>query len=59
MVSGQTATPLFWEYVEYQIAAAKEAFVELVEYARVNRRERGREMLVCGNFFNVFPYYDV
>jgi hypothetical protein len=55
--SDQHATPLFGEYHQFQRAAVKEYFGELAAYARQYGREQGREVLVSGNFFNLYPHY--
>jgi hypothetical protein len=52
------ATPLMHEYFTFQRKAITATFVELASYARDYAREHGREVLVTGNLYNVFPYYD-
>jgi hypothetical protein len=49
--------PLFREYYEFQIRAVKKHFIELADYIRSYGREKGREILVSGNFFNCMPVY--
>jgi len=51
------STPLFGDYYRYQCQAIKSHFKELADYIRAYGRERGREVLVSGNFFNLDPHY--
>jgi hypothetical protein len=55
--SDQHATPLFGDYHEFLRGAVKEYFGELAAYARQYGREQGRDVLVSGNFFNLYPHY--
>jgi hypothetical protein len=50
-------TPLFWEYERYQRGQITRYFGELADYAREYAASRGREILVSGNFFNVYDTY--
>jgi hypothetical protein len=50
-------TPLFWEYTRYQRSQITRYFGELADYAREYAASRGREVLVSGNFFNVYDQY--
>jgi hypothetical protein len=52
------ATPLIEHYFSFQRQAITRAFTELADYARTYARSRGREVLVTGNLYNVFPYYN-
>ena len=54
---GREASPLFGDYYRFQCAAIRQYFAELATYARDYGRERGREILVSGNFFNCDPTY--
>jgi hypothetical protein len=49
--------PLFWEYMRFQRAAITRYFTDLADYARSYARSKGREVLVSGNFFNLFDHY--
>jgi len=49
--------PLFKYYWEYQLHAIKKHFKELADYAKSYGREKGREVLVSGNFFDIMPSY--
>ena len=50
-------TPLFWEYSRFQNRAIKRYFAELADYARAYAAERGRSILVSGNFFNLIAHW--
>jgi hypothetical protein len=50
-------TPLFWHYNRYQQGQITRYFGELADYARAYAAERGREILVSGNFFNLIDHY--
>lgn len=51
------ATPLFWEYLRFQRRAIARYFGELADYAREYAAGKGRQVLVSGNFFNLFDHY--
>jgi len=53
-----TEAPLFWDYVDFQCLALRDTFAELTDYTREYARSRGRQVLVTGNFYNAYPYYD-
>ena len=55
--TGREQTPLYWEYLRFQRAAITRYFRELADYARDYARSKGREVLVSGNFFNLFDHY--
>jgi hypothetical protein len=55
--SHREETPLYWEYIRFQRKAITRYFAELADYARSYAAERGREILVSGNFFNVLDQY--
>jgi hypothetical protein len=50
-------SPLFWDYHRYQQHQITRYFAELADYAREYAASRGREVLVSGNFFNLFDHY--
>lgn len=52
------ATPLIKHYFTYQRTAVTGTFVELADYARSYAASLGRTVLVTGNLYNVFPYYN-
>jgi hypothetical protein len=49
--------PLFWEYTAFQRGQITRYFGELADYAREYAASRGREVLVSGNFFNLYDQY--
>ncbi len=51
------STPLFFEYLRFQRRQITRYFRELADYAREYGRSKGREVLVSGNFFNLFDHY--
>jgi len=55
--SGWASTPMFYEYAAFQQRNIKRYFGELAEYARDYARSVGREILISGNFFNLFEHY--
>ncbi|HEX5556321.1 MAG TPA: hypothetical protein VFX13_01745 [Gaiellales bacterium] len=54
---GRERSPLFAHYMRFQRGAITRYFGELADYAREYGRSRGREVLVSGNFFNMFEHY--
>lgn len=50
-------TPLFWEYHRFQMYQIKRYFAELASYARQYAAEKGRKILVSGNFFNLVAHW--
>jgi hypothetical protein len=54
---GRERSPLFEHYMRFQRAAITRYFGELADYARGYGRSRGRDILVSGNFFNMFEHY--
>jgi hypothetical protein len=54
---GREETPLFWVYHRYQQGQIERYFGELADYAREYAASQGREILVSGNFFNLFDNY--
>jgi hypothetical protein len=54
---GRERSPLFEHYMRFQRAAITRYFGELADYAREYGRSRGRQVLVSGNFFNMFEHY--
>jgi hypothetical protein len=50
-------TPLFFEYHRYQIRQIARYFSELADYAREYAAEKGRKVLVSGNFFNLVAHW--
>ena len=50
--------PLFWDYIDFQRLALRDTFADLTDYTRAYALAQGREVLITGNFYNVYPYYD-
>jgi hypothetical protein len=55
--TNRESTPLFWDYLRFQRRAIERYFGELADYAREYAAQKGREVLVSGNFFNLFDHY--
>jgi hypothetical protein len=51
------STPLFFEYHRYQTRQIFRYFSELANYARQYAAEKGRKVLVSGNFFNLVAHW--
>ena len=50
-------TPLFFEYHRYQTRQIALYFSELADYAREYAAQKGRKVLVSGNFFNLVAHW--
>jgi hypothetical protein len=55
--SNWSSTPMFYDYTDFQRRNIKRYFGELADYAREHARRMGREILISGNFFNLFEHY--
>jgi hypothetical protein len=53
----QSSAPLFLDYLAFQREQITIHFKELTDYARSYAREKGRDVLVSGNFFNLQDHY--
>lgn len=49
--------PIFWEYHRFQTRQIARYFAELADYARQYAAEKGRKVLVSGNFFNLVAHW--
>ena len=49
--------PIFWEYHRCQTRQITRYFGELADYARQYAAEKGRKVLVSGNFFNLVAHW--
>ncbi|HSL47049.1 MAG TPA: hypothetical protein VK897_26665 [Anaerolineales bacterium] len=49
--------PIFWEYHRFQTRQIARYFAELSDYARAYAAEKGRKVLVSGNFFNLVAHW--
>ena len=50
-------TPLFFHYTTFQKRNIRRYFAELADYAREYAAGKGRDVLISGNFFNLFEHY--
>jgi hypothetical protein len=50
-------TPLFFHYTAFQQRNIRRYFAELADYAREYAASTGRNVLISGNFFNLFEHY--
>ena len=55
--SRREQTPLFDAYMRFQRQNIVRYFGELADYAREYAAERGRQIKITGNFFNLFEHY--
>jgi hypothetical protein len=55
--TGREETPLFWEYHRFQNDQIVRYFSELADYIRQYAAEKGRTVLVSGNFFNLVAHW--
>jgi len=55
--TNRESTPLFWDYLRFQRRAITRYFGELADYGREYAAQQGRDVLVSGNFFNLFDHY--
>ncbi|HEX2989027.1 MAG TPA: alpha-amylase family protein [Anaerolineales bacterium] len=53
----RNGAPLFWEYHRFQTRQIARYFGELADYARAYAAEKGRKVLVSGNFFNLIAHW--
>jgi hypothetical protein len=55
--TSREGAPIFWEYHRYQTRQIARYFSELADYARQYAAEKGRKVLVSGNFFNLVAHW--
>jgi hypothetical protein len=55
--SKREGAPIFWEYHRYQTRQIARYFSELADYTRQYAAEKGRKVLVSGNFFNLVAHW--
>ncbi|MGH2539028.1 MAG: hypothetical protein ACRDGK_00740 [Actinomycetota bacterium] len=55
--SGRESTPLYWDYIRFQRETIVGYFGELADYIREYGLSKGREVLVCGNYYYLSPHY--
>jgi hypothetical protein len=55
--SDRETTPLYWDYIRFQRKTIVGYFAELADYIREYGRSKGRDVLVCGNYYYLSPHY--
>jgi hypothetical protein len=55
--SDRESTPLYWDYIAFQRRTIVGYFAELADYIKEYGRSKGRDVLVSGNFYYLFPHY--
>jgi len=55
--ANREATPLYWDYIRFQRRTIVKYFAELSDYIKEYGREKGRDVLVSGNFYYFTPHY--
>ena len=55
--SDRENTPLYWDYIRFQRKTIVGYFAELADYIKEYGRSRGRDLLVCGNYYYLSPHY--
>jgi hypothetical protein len=55
--SDREATPLYWDYIRFQRKTIVGYFAELADYIKEYGRSKGRDVLVCGNYYYLSPHY--
>jgi hypothetical protein len=55
--SDRESTPLYWDYIRFQRETIVGYFVELTDYIKEYGRSKGRDVLVCGNYYYLSPHY--
>ena len=55
--SDRETTPLYWDYIRFQRETIVGYFAELADYIKEYGRSKGRDVLVCGNYYYLSPHY--
>jgi hypothetical protein len=55
--SDRESTPLYWDYIRFQRKTIVGYFAELADYIKEYGRSKGRDLLVCGNYYYLSPHY--
>jgi hypothetical protein len=55
--SDRESTPLYWDYIRFQRKTIVGYFAELADYIKEYGRSKGRDVLVCGNYYYLSPHY--
>ncbi|MGH2640550.1 MAG: hypothetical protein ACRDGO_02500 [Actinomycetota bacterium] len=55
--SDRETTPLYWDYIRFQRETIVGYFAELADYIKEYGTSKGRDVLVCGNYYYLSPHY--
>ena len=55
--SDRESTPLYWDYIRFQRQTIVGYFAELADYIKEYGASKGRNVLVCGNYYYLSPHY--
>src|SRR3990170_7372963 len=55
--ANRETTPLYWDYIRFQRQTIVGYCAELADYIKEYGREKGRDVLVSGNFYYFTPHY--
>jgi hypothetical protein len=55
--SDRESTPLYWDYIRFQRKTIVGYFAELADYIKEYGASKGRDVLVCGNYYYLSPHY--
>jgi hypothetical protein len=55
--SDRETAPLYWDYIRFQRKTIVGYFAELADYIKECGRSKGRDVLVCGNYYYLSPHY--
>jgi hypothetical protein len=55
--SDRETTPLYWDYIRFQRKTIVGYFAELADYIKEYGHSKGRDVLVCGNYYYLSPHY--
>jgi hypothetical protein len=55
--SDRESTPLYWDYIRFQRETIVGYFAELADYIKEYGASKGRNVLVCGNYYYLSPHY--
>jgi hypothetical protein len=55
--SDRETTPLYWDYIRFQRETIVGYFAELADYIKEYGKSKGRDVLVCGNYYYLSPHY--
>jgi hypothetical protein len=55
--ANRETTPLYWDYLRFQRKTITGYYAELADYVKEYGASKGRDVLVCGNFYYFSPHY--